>query len=49
MHVCMYVMYAYAQIYGVGDILYGYYLTAEHCEFLFTPKCSTVLRMIGLL
>lgn len=49
MHVCMYIMYAYAQIYGVVGHLYGYRLTAEHSIFLFTPQCSTVSWMIGLL
>lgn len=46
MHLGMYIIYAYAQIYGATELLH---LTAEHSIFLFTPKCSAVSWMIGLL
>lgn len=42
MHVCMYIMYAYAQIDGVAGLLCGCSLTGEHSIFLFTPRCSAV-------
>lgn len=36
MYICMYIMYAYAPIYGVAGILRGYYLTAEQGILIYT-------------